>query len=61
MALDPFLQQSQEVVAPASPALKAGNKVFGGRFILQRHLGQGGMGQVWLAQDTALDQLRAPE
>ena len=59
MSLDPFLQQSQESVTPASPALKPGNKVFGGRFILQRHLGQGGMGQVWLAQDTTLDEPRA--
>ncbi|MGV3660437.1 MAG: serine/threonine-protein kinase [Prosthecobacter sp.] len=59
MPLDPFLQQSQESVLPAQAALMPGQKVFGGRFILQRHLGQGGMGQVWLAQDTTLEQPRA--
>ncbi|MFO1481756.1 MAG: serine/threonine-protein kinase [Verrucomicrobiaceae bacterium] len=57
--LDPFLQQSQENVQPALSVLNAGQKVFGGRFVLQRCLGQGGMGQVWLAQDTTLDQPRA--
>lgn len=59
MPLDPFLQQSQENVQPAQSVLSAGQKVFGGRFVLERHLGQGGMGQVWLAQDTTLDQPRA--
>lgn len=56
MPLDPFLQQSQVAV---KSALKAGQTMFGGRFALQRHLGQGGMGEVWLAQDTTLDQPRA--
>lgn len=59
MSLDPFLQQSQENVRHAQSSLAPGLKVFGGRFVLEKHLGQGGMGQVWLAQDTALDQPRA--
>ncbi len=59
MPLDPFLQQSLENVQPALSVLSAGQAVFGGRFVLQRCLGQGGMGQVWLAQDTTLDEPRA--
>jgi serine/threonine protein kinase len=59
MALDPFLQQSLESVQAVQTTLAAGQAVFGGRFVLERHLGQGGMGQVWLSLDTALDEPRA--
>ena len=45
---------SQPVGAGGSLALQAGSKVGPGRFILIKELGRGGMGVVWLAQDTNL-------
>ena len=60
MATNPFLQQSQDgAVLGQTYRLAAGQRVFGNRFVLERYLGQGGMGQVWLAQDTTMDQPRA--
>ncbi|MCB1209819.1 MAG: serine/threonine protein kinase [Verrucomicrobiales bacterium] len=60
MPQDPFLQESQEGAAfQRAFSLTHGKRVFGNRFILEKHLGQGGMGQVWLAQDTTMDQPRA--
>jgi hypothetical protein len=45
---------SQSAAASGLPALRAGSKVGPGRFILIKELGRGGMGVVWLAQDTNL-------
>lgn len=56
---DPFLNQTLENVQAGQAPLAPGQAIIGGRFVLQRQLGQGGMGQVWLARDTTLDEPRA--
>ena len=45
---------SQPAAAAGRSALRAGSKVGPERFVLIKELGRGGMGVVWLAQDTNL-------
>ena len=47
-------------ISPSTPAaLKSGDALEGGRFVIVRQIGRGGMGAVYLAQDTVLGTLVA--
>ena len=52
---DPFSDVTR--MGPGDP-LQPGIMVFE-RFVLERRLGRGGMGEVWLAQDNLLGGMRA--